>query len=130
MPKSQLEYFSKGFIKAGEPSDILEYSASYLLLQKPVGSLSSEEHGRLIDAFNYSRIHELQKSFPRDMGYAFDEQITQGEFVGAYRHWLRSGSSQALNQMENNLITLLGVLLSFAGFFGFVLEYRLRERLM
>lgn len=129
-PKEHLVYFSKGIIRAGEPSDIFENSAKYVLLRKPLDSVSSEDRGRLIEAFHYSRIQEMHKNLSRDMGYSFDEPITQGEFASGYRRWLRTGQRQVVNQTENNMITLLGVLLSFAGLFGFVLEYRLRKRLM
>lgn len=127
LPKTNLVYFSKGLMKAGEPSDILENSAKYVLLQKDATNIAGAEHARLIDEFNFQRKHEATKNVPRDLGSEFDEQIKEGEFAGWHRHWSRTRMTQVVNEMENNLIILLGVFLSFAGLFGFVLELRLRR---
>lgn len=129
LPKTNLVYFSKGLIKAGEPSDILENSAKYVLLQKDAANITGAEHARLIDEFSFQRKHEATKNVPRDLGYEFDEQVTEGKFAGWRRHWSRTGMTQAVNEMENNLIILLGVFLSFSGLFGFVLEFRMRRYL-
>ncbi len=127
LPKTNLVYFSKGLMKADEPSDVLDKVAKYVLLRKDAVNLSDSEHARLVDEFNFQRKHEASKNVPRDLGYEFDEKITQGEFVGWHRHWMRTGMTQSINETENNLIVLLGVFLSFAGLFGFVLEFRLRR---
>lgn len=125
-----VEYVSMGVIRAGEPSDIFERTAFYIWRKKPLEIVSSEEHGRLLVEFNYTRIEEVHRSFPYDKGYRFDEPITQGEHAGGHRRWTRASAGKAVSRMENNLIMFLGVLLSFAGLFGFVLEYRLRKRLI
>ncbi len=127
LPKTNLVYFSKGLMKADEPSDILDNVAQYVLLRKDATNITGAEHARLIDEFNFQRKHEATKNVARDLGYEFDEQITEGKFAGWRRHWSRTGVTQAVNEMENNLITSLGVFLSFAGVFGFVLEFRLRR---
>lgn len=127
LPKTNLVYSSIGLIKAGEPSDILDRAAHYVMLQTKSEALSGPEQMRLIDGFKFQRVHGATKNVPRDLGYEFDEQITEGEFAGWRRHWSRTGMTQAVNVMENNLIILLGVFLSFAGLFGFVLEFRLRR---
>jgi hypothetical protein len=123
---SQYEYASDGILLAGEPVDFIAHWDSY----------------EVTDSCNYTINNECRKKYEERAAkakamrtrYKVDTILTtenQGEYIyknvegGARAYKLKNLNT--VPRIENSYLILLGALLTFAGIFGFLVEFRLRR---
>lgn len=116
----QYTYVSQGIIHPDEPSDVFSMTDSWLMSKLRTGAIDdagyreqkAEILGRMKVAFRTLREHR---------GDAFVERVPGGSRI----YSLRNSSYQ--EPAENRVVTGIGLLLTFASLFGFIVEWRLRS---
>jgi transcriptional regulator with XRE-family HTH domain len=117
----QYSYFSPGVILPGEPSNIFSTHQEFLLRRYWAHEITDVEKNKLESEFNMKRIriHNLLSDAYR--GEEFEVPVDGG--TRSYQ--LRKVAEH--ERVENRYLTLLGLLLTFGGLFGFVVEARMRN---
>jgi len=114
-------YYSEGVVRNDEPADVfLRYHGIYMF-QRQAGLISDAEKDKLIAEMETTRRRPEYVVQTTYLGESFKRDV-----AGGFRQYSLHKTDTA-RRMENNLLMLLGTLLSFAGLFGFVVEYRLRK---
>jgi transcriptional regulator with XRE-family HTH domain len=119
-PNNQYNYRSPGVILPGEPSNVFDNPYSFVRSKVSAGELTPQE-GEKRAAEYASRVNEKILLSSEYRGAGFVEPVESGSRY--YQEW-----GQALTtRRENRHLMLLGTLLTFAGIFGFFMEFRLRK---
>lgn len=121
------QYVSDGIILPGEPEDLFDQWQYKLGQRMSAGQESSLELTRAIQ----SAIDEFRKRLNTDnqQNLEFKGQQYKVEVQGGYRIYQLRGEPFVINRVHeraNNWCAVLGAFLAFGGFFGFVVEFRLR----
>jgi transcriptional regulator with XRE-family HTH domain len=116
----QYTYHSQGVVRADEPSDVFAMFEHWLGKKVRDGEIDETEYRKLrADIMSRMRLDFL--TLREHRGTAFIEQVQGGSRI--YR--LDNSSYQV--RAENRYLMLTGILLAFAGLFGFIVEMRLRQ---
>ncbi len=123
---AQYTYSSTGILLAGEPVDFIESWHRYEAQDKCQFTVSDECAGKREELANRTKSMAAR--------YRVDTILTNDN-RGEYIYKNVEGGSRAykfknlnnVSRAENNYLILLGVLLTFSGIFGFIVEFRLRK---
>jgi len=117
---TQYNYSSPGVLLPGEPSDFFERHAHELMQRYQAGEITDKERMRLVVEFNkrFATDYKLLDEY-RGLGYL--EKVPGG--MRSYDHDTEEYSSRP----QNRWLMLAGVLLTFSGLTGFIIEARLRQ---
>ena len=119
--KYSYSYFSEGILKKGESEDIFSRFDKILTAKLGAELSSREELAQEKYVFETTRIKLETYHTEKDEGAGFHRDVE-----GGYRYFSLMRTTP-IESTRNHMLMLFGVLLSFAGLFGFVLEYRLRN---
>jgi transcriptional regulator with XRE-family HTH domain len=116
----QFSYHSPGVVLPGEPTNIFETYDHLTVTKLNSGTISHPERAALLEAFS-KRAQRSDLLLTDYRGEGFIEAVPGG---------LRNYTLARVSEHErhaNRWITLFGVLLTFGGILGFVVEQRLRS---
>lgn len=117
---TQFNYESPGILLPGEPADFFETYGGMLHGQLAAGVISQQERHQRILEIEKRRLRAY-RGLDDFRGTAFTEDVPGGQ-----RTWfLRSNTH--FRPPQNRWIILAGVLLTFGGIAGFIVEARLRS---
>ena len=119
-PNTQYSYSSDGVVLPGEPSNIFQNFRMLLISKEQSGELSMQD-GSKREAEYMSRVDEQNLMLGEYRGIAFVEPVKGGSRNYNFRGQFES------TRWQNRHLMLLGMLLTFAGIFGFIVEFRLRH---
>jgi transcriptional regulator with XRE-family HTH domain len=119
-PNTQYNYRSEGVVLAGEPSNIFDDFRMLVMAKVSAQELTHQE-GEKRAAEYISRVNQESRVSNEYRGLAFVEPVEGGS--RSYKFW---GQAE-VTRRENRYLLLLGTLLTFAGIFGFFVEFRLRK---
>ena len=122
-PNKMYNYTSEMVLLNGEPSDLYYSYPGYIRNSKENKDLSEAEIQIKIAEFKTKRIRQQTLSLNEYRGKQFEQSVENGT-----RIYLKDGDDVIIQRKENNFLMLLGTLMCFAGFFGFILEARLRKK--
>ena len=117
----QYSYFSPGVILPGEPSNIFSTYADFLRRRYWAHEITDVEQNKLEAEFNMKRIR---------MDFLLSDTYRGEEFeapVDGGRRGYQLRKVANYERVENRYLTLLGLLLTFSGLFGFIVEARMRS---
>ncbi len=115
-------YESAGIVLDKEPQDFFENHRNLLNERFGSGEITSrEEYSKKMYEFLSTRRNPDYLALPNYQGSIFNTPVEGGSRT----YFLKD--SQETNQSKNRYLILVGVLLSFAGLFGFFVEFRLRK---
>jgi transcriptional regulator with XRE-family HTH domain len=117
----QYSYFSPGVILPGEPSNIFSSYADVLQRRSWAREITDAERNRLEAEFNMKRIR---------VDFLLSDTYRGEEFKMAVDGGSRDYQLRKVVEYEragNRYLSLLGLLLTFGGLFGFIVEARMRS---
>jgi transcriptional regulator with XRE-family HTH domain len=117
---TQYNYSSEGVVLPGEPSNIFDNFRMLLISKRDAGEFTQQETEKRAAEY-ISRVNEQNLTSGEYRGLAFVEPVEGGS-----RSYKWQGQSET-TRSENRYLMLLGTLLTFAGIFGFLVEFRLRH---
>jgi transcriptional regulator with XRE-family HTH domain len=117
----QYTYFSPGVILPGEPSNIFSTHSDFLRRRFWAHEITDVEQNKLEYEFNMKRIRVDYLLSDTYRGEAFAVKVDGGR----RDYDLRKVAEH--ERVENRYLTLLGLLLTFGGLFGFFVEARMRS---
>jgi len=117
----QYTYYSPGVVMPGEPSNIFSIYSALLVTRQMSGEFNAAERNK----------QELEFNMNRMRGDFLSSYVYRGEEFGVtVEGGRRSYELKKITEHErlgNRKLMLLGVLLTLAGLFGFIVEARLRS---
>jgi transcriptional regulator with XRE-family HTH domain len=116
----QYTYVSQGVIHPDEPSDVFSMTDSWLMSKVRTGAINDAGY-REQKAEILARMKNEFRTLREHRGYAFIEQVPGGSRI----YTLQNSSYQ--EPAGNRILTVVGLLLTFCGVFGFIVEWRLRQ---
>jgi len=119
-PNIQYNYRSEGVILPGEPSNIFDDFRMYVSAKVGSRELTFQE-GEKRTAEYIARVNQDSLVSSEYRGIVFVEPVEAGS--RSYKLW----GQVETERPENRYLMLIGTLLTFAGVFGFFVEFRLRK---
>jgi hypothetical protein len=116
----QFNYLSSGVLMPGESPDFFDTYRPVLFEQRAMGQISDKELNDRVTEIGKRRITDY-RLLDEFRGKAFTEDVPGGQ-----RTWFFQGT-EGFERPENRWLMLAGVLLTFGGIAGFIVEARLRR---
>lgn len=116
----QYNYYSKGVVLPGEPSNIFDIHQGLQWNKLSARQITEAEYANRLEEFS-RRLNESALMMDVYRGEGFQEKVD-----GGIRNYGLKSVSQH-ERAENRWVTLIGALLAFGGLLGFVVEQRLRS---
>jgi transcriptional regulator with XRE-family HTH domain len=116
----RFNYASDGVVRAGEPTNIFDMHQGLLQNRFNAQQITRDEFATLTEEFS-RRFHEHVLLLDEYRGEAFIQPVEGGTRL----YEMKRATYHA--RPENRWLMLAGVLLTFAGLFGFIVEARLRR---
>lgn len=117
---TQFNYESPGILLPGESTDFFETYGGVLFQQEQAGVITDKERAQRTLEINRRRVHDY-RLLDDYRGKAFTEEVPGGQ-----RTWFFQRTSD-FRRPENRWLMLAGVLFTFGGITGFIVEARLRQ---
>ena len=117
---TQFNYESPGISLPGEPSDFFDNYFGYVLQKRSAELITEQEKFQQLDEINKRRVRDYQV-LDEYRGKAYTEDVPGGQRTYYYQH------ATEFERPQNRWLMLAGVLLSFGGIVGFIVEARLRQ---
>lgn len=117
---TQLEYESPGILLSGEPPDFFERSKAMLHNQSEAGVISVKERIERIAELNRRMVTDSKVLYDY-RGVSYVEKVPGGQRAYFFQREL------GYERPQNRWLMLAGVLLTFGGIVGFIIEARLRQ---
>jgi transcriptional regulator with XRE-family HTH domain len=117
---TQFNYESPGILLPGESTDFFETYGGVLFQQEQAGVITDKERAQRTLEINRRRVHDY-RLLDDYRGKAFTEEVPGGQ-----RTWFFQRASD-FRRPENRWLMLAGVLFTFGGITGFIVEARLRQ---
>ncbi len=117
---TQFNYESPGVLLPGESTDFFETYGGVLFQQMQAGVITDKERAERTLEINRRRVHDY-RLLDDYRGKAFTEDVPGGQ-----RTWFFQRASD-FRRPENRWLMVAGVLLTFGGITGFIVEGRMRS---
>jgi len=117
---TQLDYESPGILLPGEPTDIFDRYAGMLFEQSAAGAISDKERYERLAEFNKRRMRDSRVLYDY-RGLSYMEKVPGGQRLYFFQR------EMGFERPQNRWLMLAGVLLTFGGLVGFIIEARLRR---
>jgi transcriptional regulator with XRE-family HTH domain len=117
---TQFNYESLGILLPGEPTDFFGTYSGLLFQQMQAGVITDKERSQRTLEINQRRVLDY-RLLDGYRGNAFTEDVPGGHRTWDFKH------ASEFERPQNRLLMLLGVMLTFGGIVGFILEARLRR---
>jgi len=117
---TQLDYESPGILLPGEPTDIFDKYEHILFDQSAAGAISDKERYEKIAEFNKRKVRDSRVLYDY-RGLSYLETVPGGQRTYFFQR------EMGFERPQNRWLMLAGVLLTFGGLVGFIVEARLRQ---
>jgi len=116
----QYSYNSPGVLLPGDPTDLFYRHDYYLMQQYQAGEITDKERVRLLREFSKRQLVDFQL-LDEYRGQGYNTQVPGGVRTYTFMH------ESVSRRPQNSWLILAGVLLTFGGITGFIVEARLRS---